>query len=50
MSNSASLRRAEEDFRNWRTANPQNFASPGFLTLSAVLAGAQRNYDNALAA
>jgi len=49
-----SLRRAEEDFRSWRAANPTDFSSTGFLALSAevtrctvVLAGAQRNYDSA---
>ena len=51
-----SLRRAEEDIRNWRTANPQDFTSAGFLILSAevtacraVLAGAQQTLQ-ALAA
>ena len=52
-----SLRRAEEELRNWRIINPTDFTSAGYLALSAevtacraVLAGAQRNYDNSLAA
>ncbi|KAL5036660.1 hypothetical protein RTP6_004202 [Batrachochytrium dendrobatidis] len=52
-----SLRIAEEDLRHWKTANPQDFTSAGYMALSAevtacraVLAGAQRNYNNTLAA
>jgi hypothetical protein len=51
-----SLRRVEERLNNFMNANPTDFTSAGYLTLSAevtrctaVLAGAQRNFDNALA-
>ncbi|KAK6092132.1 hypothetical protein MT418_007387 [Batrachochytrium dendrobatidis] len=44
-----SLRIAEEDLRHWKTANPQDFTSAGYMALSAevtacraVLAGAQK--------
>ena len=52
-----SLRRAEEELREWKAANqPLNTTHPTYVELkaevtrcTAVLAGAQRNYDNTLA-
>ncbi|KAI8901447.1 hypothetical protein BC833DRAFT_562463 [Globomyces pollinis-pini] len=50
-----SLRRAEEEVREWRIINPTDFTSAGYLALSAevtscrgVVAGAQKNYDSTL--
>ncbi len=53
-----SLRIAVEEFREWKVANqPLDITHPTYLDLKAevtacrtVLAGAQRNYDNTIAA